>query len=520
MSAKPRPRDGARRGSAAAAPRVVAPRLDEPASTRAGLVVALVAAAVAVIAYRGALAYGFSQDDWSSLARVRGLAPRMASPWRILANQWFWDAGVALFGLNAAPFHAVVLAAHSCGAALLGWLLSRRFAAPAALLGAVVWAVHPSIRTALYWTSANSEPFMTLFLLAATAWFFSRGAARWLAPVCFAIALAWKESGLPFPLALAALAWLGPAPRRSLRELARDPVLWTLAAVAAAWALGIASFVGSLRSSSHAYDVSVASAGRNLLTYAAWTPSWILWLVRDVSDAVRPDFLLPGALVLAAAAVLAMWTPTRTRGVAGAAIAALVLLLPVLPLAHHTYRYYLLAPLAAVAVANAACFAAATAALAPRVRWAAGGALALALAVSAISLVHMLEIAPYMLPGSRADGTIDRALIATHMIEDVRAARLPPHTRLVAWSPLTQEMAQRQGLDVSKESYVEINARAALLDGLALRVAVPELDSVTFVRDFVPADSTATWALYRWDGRTRVLPAHELAKLVELAPGP
>lgn len=513
MSAKPRPRDGARRGAAADAP-----RLDAPASGREGLIVALVAAAVAVIAYRGALAYGFSQDDWSSLARVRGLAPRMAGPWRILANQWFWDAGVALFGLNAAPFHAVVLAAHACGAALLGWLLSRRFAAPAALLGALVWAAHPSIRTALYWTSANSEPFMMLFLLAATACFFSRGAVRWLAPVSFAIALAWKESGLPLPLALVALAWLGPAPRRGLRDLLRDPVLWTLAAVAALWALGIASFVGSLQSSSHAYDVSFAAAGKNLLTYAAWTPSWILWLVRDVSDAVRPDFLLPGSLVLAAAAALAAWTPTRTRGVAGAVIAALALLLPVLPLAHHTYRYYLLAPLAAVAVANAACFAAVTASLAPRVRWAAGGALALALAVSAMSLVHMLEIAPYMLPGSRADGTIDRALIATHMIEDVRAAKLPLHTRLFAWSPLTQEMAQREGLDVSKESYVEINARAALLDGLALRVAVPALDTVTFVRDYVPAESTATWALYRWDGRSRVLTGRELAKLVELAP--
>ena len=64
-----------------------------------------------MVAYRGALAYGFSQDDFLSLARVRGLAPRLAGPWRILANQWFWDAGVRAFGLRAGPFHAVVLAA-------------------------------------------------------------------------------------------------------------------------------------------------------------------------------------------------------------------------------------------------------------------------------------------------------------------------------------------------------------------------------------------------------------------------
>ncbi|HUK63871.1 MAG TPA: hypothetical protein VLV15_11065, partial [Dongiaceae bacterium] len=477
-------------------------------------VLALAIAALAALAWHRSLAYGFSQDDFLSIARVRGLAPRLAGPWRVLANQWFWDAGVRLLGLQAARWHAIVLAVHATDAGLLATLLARRFSAPAALLGSALWAVHPAFRTALWWVSANGDPFLTLFMLLATAAWFSRGAWRWASPPLLLVALAWKESGLLFPLALAALATLGPAPRRPLVAVLRDPVWWVLAAVAVAWALAIAGFVGHLGGSSAAYAPSLAAIGRNLLTYASWTPTWLDWLRHDVSDAVRPAFVMSGAWVLAAGLAGLAWRPWRERGAGGAMLAAALLLAPVLPLASHTYHYYLHAPLAALAAASAALFDTTTARLAPAWRAAAAGLIATPLVAAAMLLVHALETQPFRLPGSRADGTLDRALIAEHAVADLRETVLPSHTRLRMWAPQLQAMARETGQDPSRETYEEGNVRAALLDGLALRVMISALDSVAFVRAFSPADTSACWAVYRWDGHLRAAPGAAFARVV------
>jgi hypothetical protein len=493
-------------------PRAVAP--PRAARTSERFVIAAIAALLAWVAYRGVLVYGFSQDDFSSLARAQGLLPRMHGPWRILANQWFWDLGLRAFGLDATAFHATVLAAHVACAALLAWLLSRRFPASAALVGAALWAIHPSIRTALYWTSANSEPFMTLFLLAATAAYFSaHRAARWAAVPAFLVALAWKESALLFPLALTALALLGPPPRREGRELARDPVLWALAAVALGWALAILPFVRHLSETSIAYAPGSGSIARNLLTYAAWTPSWMGWVQRDLSDSVLPKFVSAGAIVLLAALALLLWRPWRERGAAGALLAAIALLAPVLPLSSHTYRYYLLAPLAALSVAGAALFAAASARLPARARSIAAAAVVAAFAISSFTLLQLIENAPFRLPGSHADGTLDRALIATTAIADVKSASLPAHARLRLWSPELHAMEARTPSG-PRETYEEVNVRAALLDGLALRVGVPALDSVRFVRSYQPGDTLAWWGIFRWDGHVRVFAGPQLARLV------
>ena len=484
-------------------------------TVRARILVALAVAAIGVVAFRGALGYGFSQDDFLSLARVRGLIPRLEGPWRILAIRWFWEAGVRLFGQEARPFHVVMLAAHGVTAALLAWLLCRRFPAPAAFLGAVLWAVHPASRTPLYWVTANGEVFMTLFLLFATAAYFARGPARAASPVLFMVALAWKESALLFPFALAALALLGPPPRRGLSQVARDPVLWALLAASVAWAAGIYSFVHQLDATSHAYEVGLGAIARNLLTYASWTPTWMGWVQRDAADAVRPVFLTTGAAVMVLASVALAWRPWRERGAPGAMLAAAALIAPVLPLANHTYHYYLYSPLAALAIASAAMFAAATRSLAGRTRWLAAVAIAAPLALAAMVLVHTLEMAPFLQPGSRSDGVLDRALIAANAIADVRGAGLPVHARLRLWSPQLQETAQRAGQDAARESYDESNVRGALLEGLALRVAVPVLDSAVFVRAFTPGDSLAYWAVYLADGHLRVTSAPELARVLQ-----
>ena len=491
---------------------------DAPASRGTAWLAAALAAAVALVAYRGALDYGFSQDDFLSLARVHGLAPRLSGPWRVLSNQWFWDALVRTFGDAPRAFHAIVLGAHAACAALLALLLARRFPAPAVLLAACVWASHPAHQTALYWISANSDPFLTLFLLLATAAWVSRGASRWLAVPAFAIALAWKESGLLLPLALAALAAWGPAPRRAWSELVRDPVLWALAAVALVWAGAIAAFVNGLGVAGNAYEASAGAIARNLLTDVSWIPWWAPFVQHDLSDDARPAFVRMGAILLALVLLALAWPAWGRRGAPGALVAAALLLAPVLPLAHHTYRYYLHAPLAAAACAGAAFFTALTARLGPTRRWIAALALAaIACGASSLWIAHV-EQAPFELPGSRADRTIDRALIASNAIADVAAAALPRGSRLAMWSPQSEELARAAGPDSSAEPYAERNVRAALLDGLALRVERPELAAVRFVRTFAPVDTAERWAVYRPDGHLGVLRAAELARVLSAGP--
>jgi hypothetical protein len=322
--------------------------------------VALAAAAIALAVFHGALAYGFSQDDFSGLGRAVGLAPRLTGWWRPLSHQWFYDALVAAFGLNAGPFHAVSLATLALAGALLCALLARRVAAPAALVGAAFVASPVSLYTAAYWIAANGDLFATLLALVALACFFGTSSRlRWLALPCFALSLLAKESTMPLPLALAVLACWGPPPRRGVQRLVRDPVWLGLAALAIA---GLAAFV--LRDpfaaragadASLAYALSPGALGRNLLTYAGWTANAWLPTVTGFGDAVDPSVFAwgssLGAIVLAGAFVPAL----RARGRIACWPGFALMLLPVLPLANHTYHYYLAPalPFAAAAFALA-----------------------------------------------------------------------------------------------------------------------------------------------------------------------
>ena len=66
----------------------------------------------------------------------------------------------------------------------------------------------------------------------------------------------------------------------------------------------------------------------------------------------------------------------------------------------------------------------------------------------------------------------------------------------------------------TRESYGERNVRAALLDGLAVRVMLPGVDSTRFVREFDPADTAWRWCVYRPDGALRVARAGDLARIL------
>jgi hypothetical protein len=216
------------------------------------------------------------------------------------------------------------------------------------------------------------------------------------------------------------------------------------------------------------------------------------------------------------------WRPAPDRGGAWGAAAWLAFLLPVLPLRNHTYHYYLYAPLAGAAAMAAGLVAAATdTAFARRgrraVAWGVAGVAGM-LVLNGALLVHKIETFPFGDPALRADATVDRALIARRVADGLAAADLPRGTRLVFWSPIARARHQEAGRDPAAESYWERNVRSALLDGVAVRVLFPQVDSVRFEKDWRP-DPGARVALYDVDGRLRVVEAAEVDSVLRAGMG-
>ena len=74
-------------------------------------------------------------------------------------------------------------------------------------------------------------------------------------------------------------------------------------------------------------------------------------------------------------------------------------------------------------------------------------------------------------------------------------------------------MGRAAGLDPSAETYWEANVRNALLGGLAVRVMLPQVKSVEFMRTWPPADFSTLHVVYRPDGHLAVLRSWELDSL-------
>jgi hypothetical protein len=495
--------------------------LSAPPPTRSGApalaLAALASGAIAAWTFRGALGYGFSQDDFLGLARATGHATRLPVGWRWLSHQLWWDVVAGGLGRSAVSAHVLSLVAHALVAAALAWLLARRLGAPAALAGAAFVASHPSAYTAVYWASANGDLLATLFALITLACAFTPR-VRWLAVPCFALALLAKESVILLPIAWAAIVLWGPGARASVRELGRDRVWWACMALAAV-AL-IASKLGPHPAGlgGEAYAISLGALQGNVLSYDGWVVNRWLASVKAFTDGVDPTVFAWG-VALNVAWIAGVFVPAlRTAGWIAAGIAWSAMLAPVLPLANHTYHYYLYAGLPAAGLMVAALAAAAISRLPRAAGWAIAAAFAVFCAVDGQALVAKIEQAPFVVEGLRSDAIVDRARIATNAIDDLRAAHLPARTRLEMWSPQSQAMSASDGVAAGKESYYESNVRSALLEGLALRVMVPGVDSVAFVHAFDAGDSLAWWAVYRYDGHLRAFPAAELTRT--LATGP
>ena len=532
--------------------RVTAATASAPRTRIPAWIAAVLAAAAAAWTFRGSLPYFFAQDDFLGLARARGIAPALAGPWRWVSGQAYFTLMRPLGLESAAPYHAASLALHALTAALLALLLARRVGTIAATAGAVFFAAHPSLYTALYSVSGVGEILSGLFAVVALLLVDRPDAARWLAPVSFAAALACKESVILLPLVVLFnrfAAGGGPAPNAPPRTGAPrlDATLATLA-VAAAWAAYLfAADVFGVRSGLNSDAPYALAAGPhlldNFLTYAGWAAWPWLAFARSFQDVAER------AAEGAGLAALFVWltsvsTPylaaliSMSRGLPGAAtrwrpgpgllggLLFVALIAPVLPLPHHTYHYYLYAPLIGVAMCVAALFEqlGGAASVSKRGRVVAAGALAFA----ALSLwngaafVHRIETAPFTDPRQRADALVDRALIAGRIRDRLAAADLPPATPLTFWSPwaLIQQARESGGTAPPGESYAESNVRAALMDGLAIRVLFPALGPATFAHRYQPPPRGARVVLYDVDGTGRIVTPDEVESMLAEHPIP
>jgi hypothetical protein len=513
----------------------------EARRSRAGWLAPLAGALAAVIVYHGALAYFFGQDDFLSLARVRGYAPPLATPWRWISGEGYFLL-MRPFGVSSAlPYHVASLLAHAACVALLTAVLARRYSAWAALPAGPLLAAHPAIYTAVYSVSGIGEILSALGALAAIALVARRDALRWLALPAFAFALMCKESVLLLPLALLLTPGLADPHAAGVGGVSADssrrvPV-FALCALSAGWlAMLFAIDVFGVRSGLHSsapYALSVGShVVTNAATYLGWTVLFWAPLVRSFGDAVDPN-VYPVAVIVALLWLAGLFIkPLRDRGWLAAGATYALLLVPVLGLRNHTYHYYLYAPLIGAAFAFAALldavFAAFTSAsdTPPRRAFRArapepppaavnavlpGAAFALVLAtlliVNGAVLVHKIETYPFLDPRLRSDATVDRELIAERVHRSLSQANVPAGTPLIFWSPasLRQEHALHpEKTSLPNETYWERNVRSALMDGLAVRVLHPELGPVRFVHVYRSEPPPALYALYDPDGGLRL----------------
>ena len=216
---------------------------DDPALTLAhrALVprslVALLAVAAVVFAWANAAEGPFQWDDYAVIVqnpRVHSLGawaaalPSGIRPVLALTYTLQWVAGAA-----AVDFHRLNLAVHLI-TVVLAWRLCRRIAGPtAAIVAALVFALHPAQTEAVTYVSGRSASLAALFYLAALlVWPSAREGApgrRALACLVFLLSLGTKETAVTWPAALVLLEVAADPAGDFRRALRRTAPAWAVA---------------------------------------------------------------------------------------------------------------------------------------------------------------------------------------------------------------------------------------------------------------------------------------------------
>lgn len=235
------------------------------------LLPALPALAIALL-WWPSLPASFQFDDWNAVVND----PRLQS----LTTWWQSMPGIRpllklsytlnfTVGADPAGFRVVNILIHALNATLVWWLLRDRglragltttHATRAALLAALIFALHPVQTEAVTYITGRSSSLSACFcLLSIYCWVRSEQSTAWLAAccACFAAAIASKETALVLPLALLLFSAEQPL-RATLKRLA--PLL-LLALLALLLALSLPKYRYLLEVS-----LDTRSLGDNLLT--------------------------------------------------------------------------------------------------------------------------------------------------------------------------------------------------------------------------------------------------------------
>jgi tetratricopeptide (TPR) repeat protein len=154
----------------------------------------LLLAAAVLVAFGASVTHGFHLDDALVIHGPHWTA------WQTRPLTWLSFEANYRIGAHPALWHLVNVAAHLAAVLLLYELLLTVAPPFAALLGALVFAVHPIQAEAVAYVYSRATLFSTAFSLAAILfWLRDR---RWYALACFALALLSKEDCVTVPLVL------------------------------------------------------------------------------------------------------------------------------------------------------------------------------------------------------------------------------------------------------------------------------------------------------------------------------
>jgi protein O-mannosyl-transferase len=235
----------------------------------------LAVAAIAAIAYLPSLAGVFHFDDYNVIVHYptvhswHALLERAGGGVRPLLKASYtfnWTLG--------GGFHLLNIALHAMNAALLFLIGERLFGdRRAALIAALLFALHPAATEAVTYISGRSSSLMALFYLSALLAYL-RGAHWSISAFLFVLAVATRETAVTLPAALL-LCELCRAERPPWREIVRGQ--W------AHWTLLLAGGVFLLLNQRYfdlvAYGYSERNVADNLLTQVGGISYLILRLV-------------------------------------------------------------------------------------------------------------------------------------------------------------------------------------------------------------------------------------------------
>jgi len=210
----------------AAAPPVPA---EPTARTSATYLAALLA--TAVICFFPLFKYFFAQDDftllltayregWGAFADYFAQRPGMFRP---LTKAAYFGSMYRVFGLDAAPYHAVSIAVHLLNTVLLYRLMNKvRVSRTAALVSVTLFALSIAFYHIVGWISCIQQLLGLCFMLLSLIWgidYLHRRSSRtrWLSLGSYVLALMSVEQTFAAPVVLVLFAWLSPgAPEQRL----------------------------------------------------------------------------------------------------------------------------------------------------------------------------------------------------------------------------------------------------------------------------------------------------------------